>query len=1338
MLKKVIVGVVCFILVAVTAAGVYLYMLDWNQHKKMVEDRFSQITGLNAKIDGNLAVELFPTPMFQANIVKFFKNGPVGDPLIVVNQVSAHVNLRAMMSKKFILSAMTLVQPTINVTVSENGEVNWSGIHSSGSNKSGNIEVSFNDIRMSDATVIYKDMKTGKETELPHITATVSAPALKGPYKTDGKLIYNNSEFHFNGHIVKENLLTMKMTMENASSGTKASIDGTLGNHSTGTFTFDTPHLLDIASIIFGEGSMPELYDNSLYLSFKYGYDDSMLKLENLNIAYGQETKGVGSATFNLAQIRKTFTANLDMTKLNLNILQNLAKDAVSYLNKHKVEEMTLANYTGDITIKSGNVLYNNAAAENLNLGLALKKDAFEVTRFGLELPGETNIKAKGQIALNDNLDYNFNQVIKTADLRTFASIFGIDLTKLASTDNKKAIFKKTDAAIKFSGNKNNLTISIPAAVIDTTELKGNIGFAKKEGELYAVADLNISKVLFDKYIDFIPTTLAKASLEKKLVHQFNLIPWDHKINVDAQVKIGAAVYNNIPLENLLISFANHEDNLTVQKLNIGNIAGASVNMNFDATNIYSEPNFKELTYDIRTTNLPKFTDTLGLNNISMPLFKRKLFAAQGAMSGNLKAFNLSSVQKFGDTEFSYTGTVANNQASPFVEGSLELKTSNFVSFAKHLNLNYSPDMPVTTFTLAGKLKGTNKLFELKDIHAYLGANAIDGQLQADLTGNKPQIIAQLDFDKFDVDHWFNPNNYDLVLPNTNASAHSFIAKPNINDKKIDYSVLKGVNFDIKSKAKQLIYKNDSYINATAETILKDGVLKVSNFGVAKDEASINMQFVLNSNNLPNIEGTYSIKALPVPALGGDVYLLESGQIDAEGTFKSSAVSAKDFVENLDSRGKFLYLRTALRGWDLDIIKFEFEQRKDTDGFENSILNNLKSGRSIFSSIYGKYDISKGLAVIDNAIWESPVANINMKFDFNFSDWLFNAAFNAIYLNASFSDVLKYSFSGSLANPEVKTDLSESIQRISHTESMLKAAQDKERKDVQLKLSNRVNKLKDDINDTLFTISKMSMDVVRFKPQSSVGSVQTIYESNVSVLKEVEEKLTNMLALLKNGDDEKLLMELEAEVTVEKSKLKFIPKQLEDNYIVDSKYIFDNIFNKIAWVYNVAKSNSAYYNGLIELYMKQIKFLEDTDEKVSAKKIKNLDKGIQAVQEQKNKIVLLHSRIRENYLSIIDAARISEIKENNDLAKQALDTILIYTEDMNNKIIRSIDDFRATLKISTRDYDEYMVFPPKDAKDIDINKPTIRLNNNAANAPKAKKSGASVSQGDDAKKKLMN
>lgn len=1305
MLKKIIIGLISFIALVVIGAGVYIYTLDWNKHKAIIAQRFSQITGLNAVIEGNLTVELIPTPKFSAGLVRFYKNGS-RDLLMNINQISSNIELMPLFDNKFILKSMMLTQPTVNLEISEKGDFNWSGFGASGKNKSGNIEVSFNDIRMAGATFKYNDLRSKEAFELTNISANISAPTLQGPYKTNGMFIHNNSEIKFSGDIVKNNALTLKMTVENAPSAAKIFIDGTLGNKAKGTLTFETKSLTDTIAIIFGKDTISDVYEEPLYFSFKYDYDNHLAKLDNFTVKYGQNTIGTGNALIKNGNPRNEVSASFDMTKFDTNIIENISHDFINMVKSgKKFADTPFFNYDGAVNIKASQALVKETEAQNLNLGLKLKDGVLDFTRFGLNMVGDTTIKAVGRIDLNNGGNYQFNQILESKDLRTFASVFGIDLAKLANPEQKKSIFKRAQAEIKASGDLNTLKISVPSGVIDATSFKGNFGFIKKDGEQYVLADIAASQILFDKYLTALPKDMATASLEDKALYQLNLLEWNKDINLDVTAAVGSAVYNEVPLEKMQVQFNLSKDNLNVKKFSVANMAGGAVNISFDADKIYSKPYFKELSFDVKTNNFPLFSSTLGIKDVSKPLFKRKLFATQGALSGTFDNFSLSSVQKFGDTEFSYTGTVENAKSGVAVNGDLELKSNNFSNFIKALDIDYTPDIPLTSFVLNGKIKGTDKLFSLDDINAYLGANSIKGRFDFDYSENKPKLAGQFDFDKFDVDRLFNLNKKAPSIAKSTGQT-AFIAPLSFDEKKIDYSALKKADFNLALTAKQLVYKNKSYNDAKAKVLLKNGILKADNFSFAKDDMSVLLKFILDSNNIPKTEGSFNVKGLSIPHLGGSVYMIEGGVLQAEGTFDSLAGSKKDFIEKLNAKGKFELSQTAIKGWDLDIIKFEFEQRQTLKGFEETIANSLKTGRSIFNKINGSYEITQGLLVSDNTLFESPVAKLDMKFDLNLNNWLFNAVFNGIYNDATFSDVLKFSYAGNLSNPQLKLNLSESIKRISDTEKMVNEAKNSQEKVHKERLEEKNKALAEELNRELQNISRLTLDIIRFKPVSANENVIKIYDSSIKTLQDSETKLKYMTETLRTNPDEETLINLGAELEIEKSKIKFVPKTLEDNFIVDSKYIFDDAFNKISWLYNAAQNNASYYSGLTDVYMQQVGIMANTDTPVDEEKQKALQDGIDGINDDIERINGLYNKIRDNYLNIIDSQKISEMKKNNEVAQQALNTIFVYTERMNNKIIDSIEAFRAALNINARDYDEYMVYLPQTVDGIDASKPT--------------------------------
>ena len=1326
MLKKIFIGILCFVILAATGLGIYLYTLDWNKHKTVVAQRFSQISGLKADIDGNLRVELFPSPKFTASKVKFYKQSDLRNPLVEINEISALVELLPLKDNRFILSSMNMVRPTVYVRVDENGVSNWKNVGQNSANKSGNVEVSFSDIRLSNAVIDYNNLKNKQKNSFEGISANISAPALTGPYKTSGSFIHNKSEIKFKGNIVKEKDLKLNMEFNSISSNSKLNIEGTIGEKSQGLVSFDTKSLFDIATIAFGENALHDYYDEPVYISFKYDVDDVFKKLNNLTAKYGNHTTGTGNVTIKKSDDIKNITMDFNMADFDFTLLNNIARDIIHYSKSEHKEN--LSKYEISANLKSGKVQFNGAAAQNLSLNASYKNGIIDINRLGLSLPGNTNVKTVGKVNINEAMEYKFNQTLHSDDLRTFASIFNIDLTKLTAKENQKTVFKNADLKTMVTGNLDKLKISIPKAVIDNTTLNGNIGILTQEdGQLYVLTALNASKTILDQYIEVVPENMKKASFKDKFLYQVNRFPWKNKISLEVDLNLASTVYGEIPMEHIALQFKSDKDVLEVKKLSVGSMGGAKVDCSFTATDIYDHPQFEKLSYDVKTSNFPFFAQSLGIETGKKDIFKRKIFASKGILSGSLNKFNLNSIQKFGDTEFSYAGDVADD----FVNGALELKTNNFTKFVKGLGLNYTPDIPVTTFALSGQLSGTPQKFKLDNTNAFLGANKISGDIKFSNSGSKPSVTAELTFDKFDADRWFNlPKK---LIETEVKEDDIFISKPNIKETKIDYAALDKVNMDLKLNTKSMVLYGKNYTDIKSDIKLRNKKLEVTNLSANLEDSNIKLKFNLDSNDFPRIDGFFEIDKLQSPKLGGKLYVLESGLLSAEGSFNSMAGSQKEFIDNLSAKGKFNLQNTAMNGWDFDIIKFELEQSKSVQGFEERITDCLKSGRSNFSKIRGSFDINKGLLVAENIIWESPVVNMNMNTSLNLSTWILNANFSAFYHNASFSDVIKFNYSGDLARPIVKADLEESIKRIGHIEEKINTVKETAQKKRLEQISGKLAALNRALDAALQDINRLTLDVARFTPLTQNKDVLSIYEANLQDIRKADNNIRTMKDSLKNNPSDETLMNIEADLGAIKAKLKFIPKALEENFIVDAKYIFDDTFNKIAWVFNVAQNNSGYHKSLTDVYMSQVDLLETSGTPLTEEQLSNLKKGMDKIKDTTKSITTLHNEVRDSYLGVIDVTKISDMNRHNNLAKKSLNKILSDTLRLNEEIIANIDMFRAVLGISSRDYDQYLVYPPEVAEAIDIRKPTIKNPAMAKKTEKTEKKEESTKKADELK-----
>ena len=132
--------------------------------------------------------------------------------------------------------------------------------------------------------------------------------------------------------------------------------------------------------------------------------------------------------------------------------------------------------------------------------------------------------------------------------------------------------------------------------------------------------------------------------------------------------------------------------------------------------------------------------------------------------------------------------------------------------------------------------------------------------------------------------------------------------------------------------------------------------------------------------------------------------------------------------------------------------------------------------------------------------------------------------------------------------------------------------------------------------------------------------------------------------------------------------------------------------------------------------MNQVEFSKSSEEPISKEVEKSLIESVRSVNSISDKASELHNKFRDNYLSMIDTNKVADMKENNDIAKEALNTMLTYAKQYNNDMVVSIDKFREALDIQNRDYNEYMINVPNTVNEIDITKPTSPSNSKSENS----------------------
>ena len=180
--------------------------IDWSAYKDQAEQQFSDKTGLEIDIKGDLGFSILPSPrFFIEDVVISSANKPKNDKVISLDRLEINVSLMPLFSRQIKVNSLSVIKPSIDLTKFEDGTFNimtqeieymLSG-GGKGQDSTTIQQVSMDKIRISDASFGYSDQKTKEKIKIQNINLDLSAKSLVGPFEAQGSLFYNGQALNF-------------------------------------------------------------------------------------------------------------------------------------------------------------------------------------------------------------------------------------------------------------------------------------------------------------------------------------------------------------------------------------------------------------------------------------------------------------------------------------------------------------------------------------------------------------------------------------------------------------------------------------------------------------------------------------------------------------------------------------------------------------------------------------------------------------------------------------------------------------------------------------------------------------------------------------------------------------------------------------------------------------------------------------------------------------------------------------------------------------------------------------------------------------------------------------
>lgn len=184
MLARLFVIIGGLLVLALSAALVAPYFIDWTGYRADFEREASAILGRSVKVQGEARARILPFPSVTFTNVAV-GNGSGGEPAMTVEEFSMDAELAPFMRGEFLIFDMRLVRPKVTVAVDADGRIDWAMRPSSPFNPA---QIAIEKLTITEGQVRIRHAASGRDHLLSEVNTDISAKSLDGPWRVDGSL----------------------------------------------------------------------------------------------------------------------------------------------------------------------------------------------------------------------------------------------------------------------------------------------------------------------------------------------------------------------------------------------------------------------------------------------------------------------------------------------------------------------------------------------------------------------------------------------------------------------------------------------------------------------------------------------------------------------------------------------------------------------------------------------------------------------------------------------------------------------------------------------------------------------------------------------------------------------------------------------------------------------------------------------------------------------------------------------------------------------------------------------------------------------------------------------
>lgn len=580
-LGRIMLAIAGLVVVALFVALIAPYFVDWTGFRQDFERRASLILGKKVEVHGAVSARLIPFPSVTMDDVTIGRD-EAGKPLVTAKRFAMDMEIAPFLSGEARIFEMRIIEPTVHIALQKDGALDWA--------KTGNPSIPakvvvLENVRVSGGEIVFDDHQTGRTSHLTGLDFTASAKSLTGPWHFDGKGSFDgiSGKFTINTGVrdAKGELRVSSHLVPDALPVT-ADLDGTLklvnlrlrydGNFNAG----------------YGAKKDGEAAPVRIKGAFELASDRVRLPQYQLDMGNVSDPYSItGEATLDTG-LNPQFLLTAEGQQIDMNAIGASGEGGKRARSEPPMPaaqrmqaflallaDIPIPPVPGKATVKLPAIVSADTTFRDISLVAEPNKTGWKVDQLSVELPGRTKVQASGVLDLSGNRSFKGSI--------TAASNQPSGLSTWLAGDIAPEI-----RALNALGFSADVDLSDQTQLFDHLELaaggailKGRI--ERQVADSGEAASLAINLAGGDLDFDAVKALVSLATGKDTIDGFFSQ-------TITANLDIGNLASQGVVAGNVKTVFTIKDGKLALDKLTVGDLAGAAIDLTGTASGTVAAP----------------------------------------------------------------------------------------------------------------------------------------------------------------------------------------------------------------------------------------------------------------------------------------------------------------------------------------------------------------------------------------------------------------------------------------------------------------------------------------------------------------------------------------------------------------------------------------------------------------------------------------------------------------------------------------------------------------------------------------------------------------------------